>query len=176
MFKIRSTRNNGLTSSCSYFEKWLSKLKVNAPLDDASTQTYVNVDVAAELGLTGTFETIKVNVFNGECKSFQTMPVEFESVNGDVDVMVTAHTVKRVTGNIKVDQWSQHADVRPNLKHIEFLDAGLRPIINLLICIEYLHLHSSCKEVRAQEGEPIARRSLLRYGQTGQHCSRTCQI
>ena len=89
------------------------------------------------------------------------MPVEFESVNGDVDVMVTAHTVKRVAGNIKVDQWSQHADIRPNLKHIEFLDAGLRPIVNLLIGIECLHLHSSYKEVRGQEGEPIARRTLL---------------
>ena len=63
MFKIRSTRNNALTSSCSYFEKWLSKLKVNALLDDASTQTYVNADVAAEVGLTGTFETIKVSCF-----------------------------------------------------------------------------------------------------------------
>ena len=53
------------------------KLKVNALLDDASIQKYVNADVAAELGLTGTFEPIKVNVLNGECKSFQTMPVEF---------------------------------------------------------------------------------------------------
>eukprot|EP00795_Rhopilema_esculentum_P003688 gene3688-14951_t len=38
------------------------RLKLNALLDDASTQTYVNEDVAAELGLNGTFETIKVNV------------------------------------------------------------------------------------------------------------------
>ena len=52
-------------------------MKVNALLDEASTQTYVNEDVAAELGLNGTFETIKVNVLNGDCKSFQTMPVEF---------------------------------------------------------------------------------------------------
>ena len=51
------------------------RLKVNALLDDASTQTYVNADVAAELGLSGAFETIKVKVLNGECKSFQTMPV-----------------------------------------------------------------------------------------------------
>ena len=72
------------------------KLKVNALLDDASTQTYVNADVAEELGLTGTFETIKVNVLNGECKSFQTMPVEFglKSVNGDVDIRIAARTVK----------------------------------------------------------------------------------
>ena len=64
----------------------------------------MNEDVAAELGLNCTFETIKVNVLNGDCKSFQTMPVEFglESVNGDVDIRVKALTVKRVTGNMKV--------------------------------------------------------------------------
>ena len=32
------------------------KLKVSTLLQNASTQTYVNADVAAELGLTGTFE------------------------------------------------------------------------------------------------------------------------
>ena len=36
-------------------------MKVNALLDDASTQAYVNEDVAAELRLKSTFETIKVN-------------------------------------------------------------------------------------------------------------------
>ena len=86
------------------------RLKVNALLDDASTQTYVNEDVAAELGLNSTFETIQVNLLNGECMSFQTMPVNFglESVNGDVDIRVKALTAKRVTGNMKVIQWSQH--------------------------------------------------------------------
>ena len=139
------------------------RLKVNALLDDASTQTYVNEDVAAELGLNGTFETIKVNVLNGDCKSFQTMPVEFglESVNGDVDIRVKALTAKKVTGNMKIIQWSQHADKWPHLKHINFPDSGLRPIVDLLIGIDYLDLHCSYKEVRGQEGEPIARRTPL---------------
>ena len=77
------------------------RLKVNSLLDDASTQTYVNEDVLAELGLNSTFETIKINVLNGECKSIQSMPVQFglESVNGDVDIRVKALTAKRVTGN-----------------------------------------------------------------------------
>ena len=89
------------------------RLTVNALLDDASTQTYVNKDVATELGLNGTFETIKVNVLNGDCKSFQTMPVEFEleSVNGDVDIRVKALTAKKVTGNVKVIQWSVSVSV-----------------------------------------------------------------
>ena len=96
---------------------------------------------------------------NGECKSFQTIPVEFglESVNGDVDIMVTAHTVNRVTGNMKVIQWSQHADDWSHLKHIQFPNTGLRPIVDLLIGIDYLYSHSFYKEVRGREGERIAR-------------------
>ena len=72
------------------------KLKVNALFNDASTQTYLNGDVATELGLPGSYEMIKVNVLNGEYKSFKTMPVELglESANGDVDIKITAHTIK----------------------------------------------------------------------------------
>nr|XP_047144781.1 uncharacterized protein LOC124818257 [Hydra vulgaris] len=40
-------------------------IKVNALLDDASTQTYINSDVAAELGLQGVMKEIKINVLNG---------------------------------------------------------------------------------------------------------------
>ena len=140
------------------------RLTVNALLDDASTQTYVNEDVAAELGLNGTLETIKVHVLNGDFKSFQTMRVKFglESVNGDVDIRVLkALTAKKVTGNMKFIQWSQNAHKWPQLKHIHFSGTGLRPIVDLLIGIDYLDLHCSYKEVRGQEGEPIARRTPL---------------
>ena len=37
-------------------------VKVNALLDDASTKTYINSDVAAELGVQGTTEKVTVNV------------------------------------------------------------------------------------------------------------------
>ena len=123
---------------------------MNAFLDDASTQTHLNANVAAELGLAGTFETIQVNVLNGECRPFQTMPCEFglDSLKGDVDIRVRAHTVKRVALTMKAIQWSQHADHWPHLKHIEFADAGLRPTAKLPIGIDYRHLHSSHKEVR----------------------------
>ena len=106
MFQIRCQTSNSIENDSNDFEEWLSKIKVNALLDDASTQTCVNEDVAAELGLNSTFETIKVNVLNGECKSFQTMQFGLESVNGDVDIRVKALTAKRVTGNMNVIQWS----------------------------------------------------------------------
>ncbi|CAB4021266.1 Hypothetical predicted protein, partial [Paramuricea clavata] len=54
------------------------EVTVNALLDDASTQTYINTDVAAELGLHGKFQKATVNVLNGQMETFVTMPVEFE--------------------------------------------------------------------------------------------------
>ena len=42
------------------------RIIVNALLDDGSTKTYINGDVAAELGLEGSTQRITVNVLNGE--------------------------------------------------------------------------------------------------------------
>ena len=48
------------------------RLVVNAVLDDASSQTYINEDVASELGMT----TVSVNVVNNRTESFHTVSVE----------------------------------------------------------------------------------------------------
>ena len=68
------------------------RIKVNALLDDASTKTYINTDVAAELGLQGSFQKTNVNVLNGQVETFLTMPValELESLNGTlVDILIS---------------------------------------------------------------------------------------
>ena len=54
------------------------RVEVNTLLDDASTKTYLNSDVAAELGLQGNCQRVTVNVLNGRTETFETMPVEFE--------------------------------------------------------------------------------------------------
>ena len=76
------------------------KMKVNTLLDHASTQTYINADIAAQLGLQGKFQQGTMNVLNGQIKSFDTMPVEFElkSLNGLVDMKMSAFTAAQVTG------------------------------------------------------------------------------
>ena len=51
-------------------------IKVNALLDDASTKTYINVDVATELGLQGKTERVTVNVINGQVETFEARPVD----------------------------------------------------------------------------------------------------
>lgn len=50
------------------------KIKVNAILDDASNETFLNEEVAGALGLSEPFETVKVHVLNNEVETFQSMP------------------------------------------------------------------------------------------------------
>ena len=75
-------------------------VQINALLDDANTKTYVNADVAAELGLQGRTEKVTVNVLNGQVETFEIKPisVELKSITGDVSMIVNAYTVNRVKG------------------------------------------------------------------------------
>ncbi|CAB4038982.1 Hypothetical predicted protein, partial [Paramuricea clavata] len=52
------------------------KVKVNAILDDASNETFLNEQVAGVLGLQEPYKTVKVHVLNNEIETFQSMPVE----------------------------------------------------------------------------------------------------
>ena len=80
------------------------RIKVNALLDEASTKTYLNADVAAELRLQGHPQSVTVNVLNRQTETFETMPVdvELESLDGNVKTTISAFTAERVTGNMKV--------------------------------------------------------------------------
>ena len=87
------------------------QLQVNALLDDGSTQTYLNADVAAELGFNGPAEQITVSVLNGQVKTFSSMQVDVEisSVDGETRLQITVYTTERVTGNLTVVDWRVHA-------------------------------------------------------------------
>ena len=54
------------------------RIEVNVLMDDASTRTYLNSDVAVQLGLQGEYQRVSVNVLNGRVEAFETMPVELE--------------------------------------------------------------------------------------------------
>lgn len=47
------------------------ELVVNASLDDASTTTYINCDVAEELELQGPLETVSISTMNGNMKTIK---------------------------------------------------------------------------------------------------------
>ena len=53
-------------------------LKINDLLDDASTKSYINADIAAELGIQGRTEKMTVNVLNGQVETFETKPINVE--------------------------------------------------------------------------------------------------
>ena len=69
-------RRIALRTIPAYLKNGNKKLKVNSLLDDASTKTYLNADVAAEMGLQGESKKVNVSVLNGQLKSFETTPVE----------------------------------------------------------------------------------------------------
>ena len=85
------------------------KLQVNTLLDDCSTKTYVNADIAAELGLEGKRELINVGVLNIECEKFETQPIKFlfKKFDRNLSKDVTAYTAKNVTGNLQAIPWEQ---------------------------------------------------------------------
>ena len=134
------------------------RLVVNALLDDGSTKTYVNSDIAAELNLKGTLERVNIGVLNGRSESLETMPVEFglKSRDGKVDLKIHAFTADRVTGNMKAINWRSFANKWNHLKGITFPITGARPIIDILIGTDYADLHCSIQERKGKQGEPIA--------------------
>ena len=144
-------------------EEWKSSNKVNALLDDASTKTYINADVAAELGLQGTFQKTKVNVLNGQVKTFLTMPVEveLESLDGNVNATISAFTTDKVTGDMRVVNWNQYATKWVHPKDISFPNVAWNPVVDILIGLDYADLHYSVKDIRGQPSEPIARLTPL---------------
>ena len=145
------------------------RIKVNALLDEASTKTYLNADVAAELGLQGHPQSVTVNVLNEQTETFETTPVEvdLESLDGNVKTTINAFTAERVTGNMKVIDWGKYTTKCTHLKGIQFPNPCIRPIVDLLIGIDYVELHYSFKDVRGQLGEPIARLTPLGWTCTG---------
>ena len=140
------------------------KIKVNALLDDGSTKTYLNTDVAAELKLlTGRNDEITVGTMGGDIRTFATEEVKFELQSNDGKTMkvITAFTTKRVTGSLQAVSWRHRASDWDHLKHLPFPEVATRKTIDLLIGLDQAELHSAIREVKGRAGEPIARLTPL---------------
>ena len=138
-------------------------IKVNALLDEASTRTYLNEDVAAELGLYGDYEDLKVNVLNDQAQTLKTSHVEFtiSSMDQMVSKLASGFTVDRVTGNLEVVDWNKHKSQWRHLEGINFPRVGPRPTVDLLIGVDHADLMYSEKDIMGKSGEPIARLTPL---------------
>ena len=119
--------------------------------------------IAAELGIQTVTQKVKVNVQNGNTETFETMPVsvKLESINGQCQVDLSVFTADKVTGNLKAVNWSDYKNKWDHLKQIQFPKLSSRPVIDLLIGIDYPDLHYSLRDIKGQPGEPIARLTPL---------------
>ena len=132
-----------------YLKSGNRRLKVNALLDDASTKTYINADVAAELGIQVHPQRVNVSVLNGQVETFETTPIEcaLESVDGE-SFRITAFTANRVTGNMNVIDWNTCSREWSHLKGLKFHQLGPRPIVDLLIGLDCADLQRYSREAR----------------------------
>lgn len=80
-----------------------------------------------------------------ECKTLRTVPVFLKNGNRRIIII----------------DWEKHAEKWDHLKGIQFPNSGIRPIVDLLIGVDYAELHYSIKDVRGQSGEPVARRTPI---------------
>ena len=80
---------------------------INAILDDGSTQTYLNTDIAVKLALNGEIWKSQVNVINETVVTFETALVQFtlKSMSGQVNTVTEAFTINNVTGDLKTTNW-----------------------------------------------------------------------
>ena len=106
---------------------WLKKnnrkVKVNAILDDALNETFLNKEVAGMLGIQEPFQTIKVHVLNNEIETFQSMPVNvtIESVDGQFRKSIDVKTCPRkVTGSYKMEDWRESKTSWNHLNECDF--------------------------------------------------------
>ena len=90
-----------------YLINGTKRVKVNALLDEASSKSYLNSDVAAELGLEGKPCELTVNVLNDNQEKLHSSIVDFQisSLDGEMIEETSAYTTERVTGNMEVLDW-----------------------------------------------------------------------
>eukprot|EP00117_Sycon_ciliatum_P035424 scpid12780/ scgid2970/ len=140
-----------------------TELRVNALLDDASTNSYVSSHVANELGLTGEEETLTVKVLSGRTEIFRTTPVmvELKSVDGTSATTLQAYTADSVVGSSSAVNWQQNRQQWPHLMAVPFPKLQTRRKIDILIGLDCAELHTSLQEVQGNPGEPVARLTPL---------------
>ena len=146
------------------------KVKVNAVLDDASSASYMNEEVACALGLSVPYEPVTVQVLNESVETFDSMPVGviLESCDGNVKCSFSAFTCPRqITGKYRVVDWRRHQTRWPHLQVCNFPEVARDPVVDVLIGQDHIDLHYSRCDVKGLSGEPMARLGPLGWSCIG---------
>ena len=148
------------------------KVKINAILDDASNETFLNEEVAGALGLQEPFHKVQVHVLNDTVETFQAMSlkIEIESVDGRFSKEISIKTCpQKVTGNYRVVNWSEYQNKWSHLTQCSFAKPANDGVVDLLIGIDNSELHYSHVDLRAggENGGPITRLGPLGWSCIG---------
>ena len=138
-----------------------NKLVANALLNDGSTKSYGNSDVAFHLGTHGKVPKIQVRILNDKLEILDGMSVELMVESFEYQRGVPASTVKQVTGRMKVINWNKHKDKSSHTKGIEFPEPSRKKYIDTLLGIDYPQFHTSIKEVKRKNGDRVAKHTPL---------------
>ena len=139
------------------------ELKINALLDDGSTKSYINEDIASELGISGEKSLVEVTVINGKAEKFETACVSFliQSESGNLTMSMEAQTTKNVTGRLKPIDWQRNSQRWNHLRGINFPKLGKKSKVDLLIGLDYVELHRLLGEMNGETVDPVARLTPL---------------
>ena len=131
-------------------------LEINTLLDDASTKSYINADVADKLDLQGRNKKLTVNVLNGQAETFKTRPVNvrLKSTTGNISMIVSTYTIDRVTGNMPVVDWNKLKTQLTHLQNIDFPSSPSTQVLDMLIGLDCADLLYAMHEMRGRPGEP----------------------
>ena len=140
------------------------KLEVNILLDDGSTQSFINEELAEELKLHSKNERdITINVLNGNMKTFSSADVQFEiyDTKRENTFTINAMTSRNVVGDLRAIDWTIHASKYPHLENLTFAKPTRGGKVDILIGLDHPHLHRAIKEIQGQTTNPIARLTPL---------------
>ena len=84
--------------------------------------------------------------------------------------------MKQVTGGMKVINLKKHKDKWSHIKGIQFPEPSSKKYIDILLGIDYLQFHTSIKEVKGKNGDPVARLTPLGWICVGQPVTPTTKL
>jgi hypothetical protein len=97
-----------------------TRIKVNAVLDDASNETFLNEEAAGFLELSGKWQDVQVHVLNDAVETLKSIPLQVEIESTDrqfskeINVITCPHAV---TANYRVVDWNQYQKDWPHLRY-----------------------------------------------------------
>ena len=133
-------------------------------VDDAISASYMNGEVAGDLGLSVPYEPVIVEVLNESVETFDSI----ESCDGNVKCSFSAFTCPRqITGKYRVVDWRRHQTRWPHLQVCNFPEVARDPVVDVLIGQDHIDLHYSRCDVKGLSGEPMARLGPLGWSCIG---------